>query len=412
MAFYDNNIKVELLDPINHTNKRSEFLFPQGDHIFFPNLRLLNVGCVLSDASADAVYNGLTGSLSCIKSIFLYDGRTVIDSVIDFQNIVSKLFYGSPNMKSSQVNKVLLHHALGFVYARESNTEAFIREDFRFANKEVSDNIDTTALGHIDLSLILPILSTKIPLDTTLFKNLRLVIEYDTKIAVVEEDGLNTTTIASISQPLLVVDELVNMEGVKQTRKDFQGVQWNSYENEKVNIPTFPANITTQQLSFKLSGLASNKLLGRIFLQKSSTAYTTTANYLFLSNGSIAMWNEKVNVLVNGTQLLPYDGITRPNEKLALLDMTFGRFNSIPTCNSGFLWQGRTKIESLQNYGGTLDYIGLNIGRKCNELVINYSRDYFAQSDNIYALPLVLNVVAEVSKSLILVGSGYQIVYT
>jgi hypothetical protein len=412
MAHYDSNVKVQLVDPINHTNKRSEFLLPVGDHMYFSNLRLLNVGCTLSQVGQDVLYNGLTGSLSCIKSIFLYDGRTVLDSVIDFQNIVSFLNYKSTNMKSSQINKPLLHHSLGFIYAQDVGLNAIIREDYKDINKTPTTNADTTPLCHIDLTLILPMLSAIGSLDTTMFKNLRLVLEYDTKNAVVEENDVNTITVASVVQPLLVVDELVNMMAVQQIRKDFKGVVWNAYENEKVNVPEHPETSTTQQLTYKLSGLASNKNLGRVFIQKSSTAYTITDNYLFLSNGSLAMWNEKVNVLCNGVQLLPYDGISRPNERLALLDMTFGNCNSISTCNSGSIWQSDDKIQSVQNFCGTLDYIGLNIGRRCNELVVNYSRDFFDESSVIYKLPLTLNIVAEVSKSLVMTGKGYQVLYT
>jgi hypothetical protein len=285
MAHYDSNVKVQLVDPINHTNKRSEFLLPVGDHMYFSNLRLLNVGCTLSQVGQDVLYNGLTGSLSCIKSIFLYDGRTVLDSVIDFQNIVSFLNYKSTNMKSSQINKPLLHHSLGFVYAKDVDEIPIIREDYKDINKTPTTNADTTPLCHIDLTLILPMLSAIGSLDTTMFKNLRLVLEYDTKNAVVEENDVNTITVASVVQPLLVVDELVNSQAVQQIRKDFKGVVWNAYENEKVNVPEHPETSTTQQLTYKLSGLASNKNLGRVFIQKSSTAYTITDNYLFLSNG-------------------------------------------------------------------------------------------------------------------------------
>ena len=148
------------------------------------------------------------------------------------------------------------------------------------------------------LTLILPMLSAIRSLDTTVFKNLRLVLEYDTKNAVVTTEGLNATPISSVVQPLLVVDELENMVAVQQMRKNVKNISWYCYENEKVRVPIHPETQVTQQLSFKLSGLASNKNLGRIFIQKSSTDYATTQNFLFLSNGSLAMWNEKVNVLL------------------------------------------------------------------------------------------------------------------
>jgi hypothetical protein len=276
----------------------------------------------------------------------------------------------------------------------------------------ITNNIDTTPLSYIDLSTVLPMLKAITALDTTTFKNLRLVIEYNTKNTVVLPDELSPVSVSSVVQPLLCLDKLENQQAIDQFRKGFNGGQWNSWENEKVNIPSKSGAVPVQQISFKLSGLASNKMLGRVLLQKSSTDYTATGNYLFLSNGSLAQWNEKINFLINGIQLIPYDGITSPNQRLALLDLTFNHCNSISTCNSGSIFRPTDKIEDVNNRVGTLDYTAVNVGRKCNELVINYSRESYPDSGDMYNIPLTLNVIAEVNKTLLLVKGGYQVLYT
>ena len=114
MSLYTSKIQSLSIDPIfNKSKMRTEHKFTT-DGLYYPNLRLLNIGVVSSAANSTIRYNFLTGNGSSIKNIYLMDGSVVLDQVLNFQIIEALKRYNQTNEVNCDF-KILHQNGLGFV---------------------------------------------------------------------------------------------------------------------------------------------------------------------------------------------------------------------------------------------------------------------------------------------------------
>tara|TARA_R110000765_G_C18794844_1_gene592998 strand:- start:147 stop:929 length:783 start_codon:yes stop_codon:yes gene_type:complete len=258
-------------------------------------------------------------------------------------------------------------------------------------------------------------LESLLMLDTTIFKNLRIVVEYNSAVGTAQ----NTTT------PLLIADAMKNESVRSSMKSQFKGVEYIEVEHDRFNVnvmaptPTAGAPNPVQQLSQQFKGF-DNKVVTRLLVCKQPNAPTTDALLVSLKKlGSVLGCNEKMNIRVNGRTMLVGDGLDTPNKSLASIVDTFG------DCNSFFNQQqqntqqdGRSMIGAeLLDVLAQQDYKGFLIDERVEQAECTFSRtgEYQAagiQNDSISNMPLVLHFFGEVRKTMQMNADGtYMLAY-
>jgi len=149
-----------------------------------------------------------------------------------------------------------------------------------------------------------------------------------------------------------------------------------------------------QKKSYNLKGF-NGKTVNKVLICKSS-----------LDGKTISMKNddEKVNFIVNGRQILPYDGIDTPAKKVAFLNDSWGVVNMLPGMNI-------PQYDASNAVGYTVpqvcDFIGLGIGDNIDDFQLEYTRTPSTANK----ADMNLLVYGEVNKVLQANGGDYQISY-
>ena len=98
-----------------------------------------------------------------------------------------------------------------------------------------TDNENTSPTGYLDLRDVFPLLKSLEFLSTSVFKKLRIVIEYDVNNALTYTTSSENPTATTV--PILVVDKVVDDAFVSKWVSGFKGVSWNCVESENVILP-------------------------------------------------------------------------------------------------------------------------------------------------------------------------------
>lgn len=425
MSYYTQSVKTHVIDPVfNSANYRSEFRITK-EGLFASNMRIHNLGVLgsVNNVIDLVAYNKLTGVVSAINNVFLYDGKEILDQKINLADSFGFTSYNNTNQLNSDVNKFSLRNGMGFVLARPPNPlpdesepptpelPSVVSSFYFNAPNEIGitqDPLgeDPSPLGFLDLTKVFPLLSSMPVLDTTIFPNLRVVIEYKkTANALAYPDASFSTT----SQPILVIDEILN-EGV---RKNFLAnfsknpVVWAAQLVETVQLPA-----NKPKSKFRLNAF-SNKTVRNLLVQKKGS---TNLSNVYKASCSEAQVSESYQVVVNGSNLFP-QAIDRPSWRLNLLTETFGNCNShtssfglstyYPDRVIGTVEKINTVFERPADRFGRLDYFGCNVNKKVNFLDLDYSRevDQPAPAPQLneprYNQALTLNVFGTVLKTIV-----------
>jgi hypothetical protein len=417
MAYYTSAIQTEVINPVyNQSKYRSEFRLDT-DMLYTPNMRVLNLGVLGTSTSFsdNRAYNLLTGVGGVIKNIFLYDDKQVLDQVLNYRDYGAFKNFNATNSDNQDVKKNLKKHGLGFVYDTDTFTPAtaIIRSLIKQYNPIngghiPTDSEDTSPTGYLDLRDVFPLLKSIEFLSTSIFKNLKVVIEYDVNNVLSITTGTDATKPSATTVPILVVDKVVDEEYVSKWLSAFKGITWNCMEMEAVQLPSItPPASGVQSIKYRLNGF-TDKSLGVLLLQKKPSVLSND----YLNNGSVSLINETIQVSVNGSNILPDDGVVAPNQRLALLTDTFGNCNAFSGCNmTGFINCSQS-VENFASRVGQLDYFGCAVGKKISNLDITVSRKYTAGIDARYKQSIELQFWGSVMKSIV-VGkdNSYQVIY-
>ena len=423
---YGENIKTHYIDPVfNRSKTRVEFRMPVENGLYLSNARIMNIGVVVDEPIlSPRKYNLSIGSLSCIKSLFLYDGKVVLDQILNFPAVQAFRVLNRSNSQNTDSKKILQNHGIGYIVKYEGFDQA---TDGPFPDLHIIDEFDnfnrhsfpsaseeTTPKGYLSLQDVFPLLKNVKYLDGATFKNLRIVMELQVKKNVLATVINETQDVEDTTQPLLAVDEVLNTALHSKVTSEFQSVVWNAIEQESVFLPESiggPGN-RKQRSVFILKGY-DNKTVNSVFVQKEGLEYTSN---FYGSLGSEEMWNEKSQFVLNGSNILPEDGITTPNQKLALMTSSFGNMNVIMGAQSNALLAQDNLIAFPQQRVGHHSYIGLMLNSaRVQELQMVFERDLTDDDDEplqpYYQQNLRLNVFAQVLKSIVKTKNGYQVVY-
>lgn len=416
MSYADGSVRTTYLDPTSFVpNSRASFELPGDKMAYLSNMRILDLG-VTSGGAAD--YSRGLGALACISSLRLLDGRTELSAI---RNPAPYLFFKNAN-RSNAVNKsndsYMKRNALGLEINSLNNNLAHI-----YNAGAVTADADTTNLAYLDLRLALPLLNAVGLFPSSVFRNLRLEVEFDSKK--LNQVLLDVTDDITIHRPVLAVDHIDNEAQVAQVINQLngQGITWQEVEWDNFNLPAVNTaaygvtDVTTQQASNQSLGYRG-KVVERLLTCKTAVDKNKELNgndvlgYGALAS-SQACCDFKINYRLNGKNVLPsFGGATRPNERLALVTDEWGSVSCYPGAN---IYQWATQAASMDNgadFGGQMDWDCVRLGARVADLQLNISRTNNRDTGKAMTnAQLQINMYAEVMKQIVFSNGRYDISY-
>lgn len=385
-----NRIKTIVKDPSYHNNYRTEFRIDQGK-VMLSNLRLIDIGCT---AAAATTTDPQLGILGIIKNVFLYDGGVLLDQIYNFRNWIEFVNLNRSNNENASVNTYLNGSNAGYTSRKGVVINAVPAGDYFLlqsyaGQKAITTDVNTTFKGWFQLTNVLDFLSQSTYLSTNVFQNLRLVIEWDGSIVA----GFN-----GLVRPSLVYDELIDPKVASQVEKSMSkaNIIYKPIERDVLYVAAIAANNTPQSIKFQPKAFDGKTLIKVLIARDTGNGHSRAFNA------------EKLNLIVNGRQLVPYDGIDLPNKKLMYLNDAWSTVNLLPGSND-INYDAAAEIPMQVQVQARPDWFGLNVGEKISELAVSYSRASTTAANT--KTPFFLTVYGEVIKAVMIDNGAYNVMY-
>ena len=441
MALYSTSIETQVIDPVFSSKSRCEFRIPDRDGAYLPNLRLGNVG--VTTTTNPIPYALGCGVASVIKRIQLMDGNEELDSLREANAWLTFKSFFRPNAEAASI-KMDEEGGSGRGFTSGVTLEVDVPlPSQKFANTTNAGN-EEIFTGYVDLRVIFPVLQQMSHLNTKMFPNLRVVIEWETdpsRILVRIGEGAVPTT------PILMADVIMDDALIATLDKQMMAkpIIFDAIEVDRIGLASIGAigdgTPKVQQVTLQSKGFLS-KYVKRLCIQKSAQVPTLNVGTVggvantvrgFGGNGSLSMHKEQSNIRINGRNLLGGNGyITTAQTMMGVTD-TWGEINSypysaiesvgldngagttaaanapagVPPTVPSILVAGETAKQS--QLIGQQSYLGYRLEERCDNLQLNYQRT--GQFQVAAAAPgtdiaLNLTLYAEVSKQLTVRGMG------
>lgn len=415
MSFYTSSIQTQLLDPrLDQSNRRAEFRLNK-DTTYLSNMRLVNIGVTATAGQ----YNYAAGSYECIKKISLLDGNTSLAETpgLEFIRYMAWKNYTKENSSNRAINHFLSGNGLGYETFNLNSNEVALEKVIQLRQTFVADRhqatLGATKEGWLDLKDALPFLQSVISLDTSIFKNLRLVIEFNSAVGTAQ----NTTA------PLLIADAMQDEAVKSKLRGAFKGAEFISVEHDRFNLEAVPGvgagtPNPVQSVTKQIKGF-DNKILTRLVVMKEANGSDATYYSTELGNkGSILGFKEASNLRVNGRTTLVGDGLDTPNKALASVVDVFGDCNSflnqqdLPVASNNAAFLQLNLIDVL----GEQDYRCFLVGERCEQVEYINKRtgeyDSTAPSQDVITsnMPLIMHFFGEIRKSITVNSDGTYLI--
>jgi hypothetical protein len=431
--FHTSGIKNVLIDSVyDRTNFRTEFRF-DSNQVYLSNMRLVGLGALSNNGALGTKfnYNSLVGTYGIVKQITLYDGNETLSNMVDFNRYSAFKSFTTKNDDNNSVIKYLQQNNLGYVYTgldvvdpADPPTLSTVSNIQRLKDPgEILNTEETTGKGWLSLRDCIPFLSASQYVPTNVFKNLRLVVEYDTNS---QNYAKNAQQSFTTIEPFLIADMMVNSKVAQQMMMEYKSLSWVDVETDRVVLPSISPTDTSlnpvQEVKFNVNGF-NNKLVNRVVMCNQATSEFTfkpdnninADSYTDFSNiGSMGMLNQSLQVVVNGSNLFT-EPVDTANKRLAMVvdnyrDAVMPLGYAYTASLVGSTSATSVVTNSLQILNNT-DYSVFNLGgQRVQELVLEYKRmgQYLstatAENQKVQRFNQQLNLVlyAEVQKQLVL----------
>lgn len=429
MSSYSTSLKASYFDPrTDISGLTSEFRLDPNT-AYMSNLRLANLGFTTTQQHgvSDAV-----GFYGIIKNIRLMDGNIELSSLREANRWLSFMAVNGTNQDNLSVNGVLSKNAVGYVL---DNTE-------QVQNPAIFDKVSHTTLndadlysahGHLPLEKVFPLLSKLPYLDTAIFENLKVVIEYEKDVRKVSRT--DNTGIEQTLSPVLIADEVRDPDQISGLRKTLGRTVWYEIENDQFFVPAKDTTAQADGVGVEVETNATlngfdNKFVSRVLMMKnySDLSDAFDANNVIRGFGPYAalnMFRSKTQIRLNGSNVFPGDGLDRDAERAMLLSQTWGSVNIVPFGNQQNVGNNFSDVTTGNSSGvptleagkvsqkvGQQDYIGFQIDGRINQLQVNFKRTCVRDTgDNRNNVALDVFCFAEVLKAISFEGMSYNIQY-
>lgn len=385
---YSNKVEIKEIEPVyNNNGSRVEFRF-EPNKIYSTNVLLANLA---ADQQNAAPYNRLAGVAGIFDNIQLYDGNVELQStqLAGFWVAWNQSRKSNSSLKSLQ--NMLVGNARGNIFEGQDPTRAggagrnFGKTIRPFVDHSGNVLTSKTGKASIYVNEMLPILNALPYLDTSIFKHLRLVVEFDmdAKSVVRTRQDETLTTI----RPLLVVEEVVDPGQVAAVQGKMGSMVYDNVETDRNLLETLGTIVvdTQQTTNFHVSSF-NNKKVGKVLIWKQSQLESNfkSGNADFVgSNGlydSVGLFRERTQIRVNGQNLFAKSGIDKPNKRLARLNDSWGSGALHPFAN-GLAYvapvaEPRNRYIAGGNSSiGYMDWFGCDLGyREVQDFQVEFSR--------------------------------------
>lgn len=435
---YSSSVRMSIVDAIINNNSQLVFRLPS-NAVFTSKLKLANVA-LTAPLTQEGTYNMVAGNGQSIKRIALMDGGIVLDQLTNANMYYGFKKFNESNRQNLSYNRKSVGNSLGYEY---TNAEENIR-GAAITTNTLDDTTATTFKSCLYLQDWIAMLKSTDYLSTSLFKDLRVVIEYDLNI---ENCGHSTdlalvTKVLPAVEPLLVIEEIVRDDIKQQIEKSLGSFAWFSIESDVMPIqlpstaPSTDGATLVQSSSLSFRGF-NNKYVRRVMIANTGQTSSTASPNVGVVGGSFASQvigagaigstaglQEKLNLVVNGALLLPRN-IEKQNQKLGMLVDTFGEVNApMGTANTGAFGGGQV-LSGHHNRDGRTCYTGLNLSSRIQSLKVDYTRtlQYNATRTatfgggirsnlDMFNCPLLVTMFGEVRKTLVVQPDGtYNLSY-
>lgn len=444
MSLYSTSVSTATIDPVFHSSRRCTFSLGLTDQAYLPNLRLGNLGVQANTTTEYALGCGVAGS---IARITLLDGEEEIDSLRQVNSWLTFRSFFRPNADAAYI-KQPLEGGSGRGFTSSTSMETVVPLPFRKYATNAAGLVNNQHIhtGTLDLREVFPILGSMTHLSTAIFKNLRIVIEYETDQArmLVQDNRA-----ASPLVPILMADEITDQALIQTLDKQLMSspVFWDAVEMDQIGVKAISdtdndgSTVALRAENTQIVALQSAGFLGkyvkRMMIKKSpqNKALNVVGTNVqgFGANGSLSMNKEQINLRVNGRSLLGGRGYTTPAQMAMGTSDVWGEINApaYGAVQSVGLDAARDDAEnapagvaptepSILTVGtaprhaattGQQSYCSFNMESRVDNLIIEYQRTGRFQAPNIIGqggtgVAIDLTCFAEVSKSLTVMGGG------
>ena len=403
-----NQVKTEILQPrIFASGNRAEWRF-DGSSVYTSNLRVCNLGMYRTTGGAKN-YNRIGGQYEVLKNVRLLDGNTEIASLYNADKYLTFKNLNNTNSQNRSSNAVLSLHTLGYENKGVSVDTANMEVSETTGATPVNASANSGDNGWFYLSEALPLLRSMTFLNTSMFKNLRLVVEFN-----------NPGAGYANNRPVLVAENVVDEEIKSKIMSSEKSFEFTDIEHELFIVPenqdVSAALFSSQQrVNPQIKGF-NNKVLSNLLMAKAPTANLVNE---IGDLCSMAQINESVNFIVNDTVLYE-DAYNRPNKILGRSNDAVGVMNT-PTgalkAQAAYAANNEIMGSDVRNVVGRCNYVSTNINDRVRNMRVEYERlacyDADAQANAVkrYSQQLVCHLFGEVTKVMNYSNGGYLISY-
>lgn len=454
MSVFSTSLQTAIIDPQFHSESRCEFRIENRGQAYMPTLRIGNIGLSKTLPSNPNAYHFGAGTSSVISRIRLMDGNEELDSL---RNVAQWLTFKGALKTNSQNSNVFNHlngDSQGWVYGASGELLS------ARPSKQVRTGDDATT-GLLDLRECFGFLNSVSHLSTKLFKNLRVVIEYvpngDAHLLVDSQVAANTAGLKK-NIPILICDEITDMALVNTLERQLTGASWVAVEHDLANIPAVPglaavADEAVQRSQLRINGF-QGKAVSRLMIAKCYENTSATGPNVNQAGGigvnqvkalggygSKALYRERVNLRLNGRNVLSGDGLVTPAQQTMMLSDTWGALNMCPFQNQQSVGRDTAYAAAPLNVIGINEtapsvrstapgvgtgpqqgywisnsaWIGLPVQDRVTDMQIDLERTgTFSDGNQSSAgngLAMNLHVFGEVAKGMTVSGGSYRVFY-
>lgn len=408
--------KTHIINPVyDVANQRAEFRFLP-DTCYFADARLLDMGAW--SASGATAANGILGSECPIRAIHLMDGGVTLDSLNDYPQWRAVQKLQVQNDGAISVGRWLSKNKIGYIVSREMDaTKASFGQDQDIVVAQdqgngVATTADAAQKAWISLKSVFPFLANSTVLPTNVFRQLKLVIEFNSTTQMADLVSTAGKTDVTSTRGLVVIDELEDSDTKVAAMSKYQGVRWSGVVQDRWQLDAVTAATSPQSITQKLHGFDGAWVEDLVVKLTPQTVPQTGggANKPFGSLGSLSVPAASFQVRVNGQNKMPRGGVDKKMAALALLTDSIGSICTMPfQVMMSDVFNGNGHGAVVEDTQGQVAPFAVEIKDYVEDLQVTLGRE-FKLNNPIQAAALNINVFGRVARALVLDGQGGYLV--
>lgn len=401
------------IDARSHNNKRTRFRLDT--RVYLANPRLIEVGATVVGPE-DAHYPTHTGVDALVDNVLVYSGTTLIGDCREWFRYAGYKNGQKSNENQYSVMSLLKRTRQGTLNKFVSDTNesevgyGFVLQKFR--DNATPRNLVTAAnLGYIRLSDFVEFFNATPYL--SYIPNLEIVIEWGNLATAGRLDVPSGAAITSytILEPRLVIDELVD-EAALQAFKPEMAVNYLNVEYAKQDIAK-PADTVNEQRTPLRPKTFDGKYLKDLVMAVTPSVDSHRQTSGLGTNAAFALYNEKITLYLNGSNMLQQDGIDSPARKMLFNKISRGALSRnlthylpIRDQDANLLDDDRLKFQQ-----GRQAYTAIGVEDLVNHFDIDFRRVGFEAENQDYYDAANVHLFGRVAKSFVLKGGRVAVAY-